>query len=336
MSDFIRIPATHLRAEFYRVLIANNFDPGKAAACADVFTENSVDGIYSHGFNRFAKFIGMVKTGFVKPSMEAILIAKNNNIEQWDGQLGPGPLNALKCTDRVVEIAKTSGIGCVTLARTNHWMRGGTYGWRAAKAGCVFIGWGNTTANMPAWGATNNKLGNNPFVMAVPFGEEAIVLDMAMSQFSYGAMEMYAMKKEALPVQGGFDTNGNLTTDPSDILKSQRTLPIGYWKGTAFSLLLDIIAAVLSGGLSVAGITAQDPERNLSQVFIAIDLSKFGEQHSITKVIQNIIDDFKTSIAETPDKTVRYPGENVLKTRANNLTDGIPVSRKVWDEIRSL
>jgi 3-dehydro-L-gulonate 2-dehydrogenase len=336
MSDFIRIPLAEVRSEFYRILISNGFDDGKANVCADVFAENSVDGIYSHGVNRFAKFIDMVKAGHVKPANEAISKTKNSNIERWDGQLGPGVLNALKCTDRAVELAKTSGIGCVALSGTNHWMRGGTYGWRAAKAGCVFIGWSNTIANMPPWGAVNHKLGNNPFVLAVPYGNEAIVLDMAMSQFSYGAMEMYQLKNEKLPVPGGFDTKGNLTNDPREIIKSQRTLPIGYWKGTGLSLLLDILAAVLSGGLSVAEITAQGPERNLSQIFIAIDLSKFGEHHSITKTIQNIIDDLKTSIPETTGRPLRYPGENVVKTRTNNLVEGIPVSRKVWDEIKSL
>lgn len=336
MSDFLRISSADLRAEFYRILIANSFDADKASTCADVFTENSVDGIYSHGVNRFGKFIGMVKGGFIKPSMDAIPTTKNSNIERWDGQLGPGPVNALKCTDRAVELARTSGIGCVALARTNHWMRGGTYGWRAAKKGCVFIGWSNTIANTPAWGAMNHKLGNNPFVLAVPYGDEAIVLDIAMSQFSYGAMEMYELKNEKLPVHGGFDTKGNLTNVPSEIIKTQRTLPIGYWKGSGLSLLLDILAVVLSGGLSVAEVTAQDAEKNLSQVYIAIDLSKFGEHHSITKTIQNIIDDFRTSIPEAPGKTVRYPGENVVKTRTNNLAEGIPVSSKVWDEIKSL
>jgi len=336
MSDFIRIPAGNVRAEFFRVLTSNGFDQSKASICADVFMNNSVDGVYSHGVNRFPKFIGMVKKGVVKPDAEAICKNKANNIEQWDGQLGIGIVNALRCTDRAIELAKGSGIGCVAIAHTNHWMRGGTYGWRAAKAGCVFIGWSNTIANMPAFGALNHKLGNNPLVIAVPYENEAIVLDMAMSQFSYGAMEMYELKNQRLPVYGGYDTKGELTTDPSEIKKSQRTLPIGYWKGAGLSLLLDMLAAVLSGGLSVAEISSQDAERNLSQIFIVIDPAKFGDQHSITKIIKNILDDFKTSIPEGPNKTIRYPGENVLETRASNLAEGIPVSRTVWSEIQSL
>src|SRR5690606_12554923 len=106
--------------------------------------------------------------------------------------------------------------------------------------------------NTPAWGALDNKLGNNPLVMAVPYENEAIVLDMAMSQYSYGAMEMQRLKGGQLPVPGGFDKNGNLSTDPDAILETKRTLPIGYWKGAGLSLLLDLLATVLSGGLSVA------------------------------------------------------------------------------------
>jgi LDH2 family malate/lactate/ureidoglycolate dehydrogenase len=73
----------------------------------------------------------------------------------------------------------------------------------------------NTTANMPAWGATNPKLGNNPIVFATPFGEDALVLDMAMSQYSFGAMELAVMRGENLSVVGGYDKEGNITNEPS-------------------------------------------------------------------------------------------------------------------------
>lgn len=322
--DFVTVPVEQLQTEFYRILISNGFHPEKASIVSAVFTDNSVDGVYSHGVNRFPKFIGMVKAGIVKPSEEATCNNKIGNLEQWTGHEGPGIVNALKCTDRAVELAKASGIGCVALARTNHWMRGGTYGWRAAKAGCVFIGWSNTIANTPAFGATNLKLGNNPLVIAVPFQEEAIVLDMAMSQFSYGALENYALKKEKLPVYGGYDSKGNLTDDPSEITKTQRSLPIGYWKGSGLSLLLDLVASILSGGLSVAEVTAQGPEKNLSQVFIAVNASS-------NAIAKKIIEDFKTSIP-----AVRYPGENVVKTREKNLKEGVPVSTSIWKEIKEL
>ena len=160
-----------------------------------IFTEISIDGIYTHGVNRFPRFIKYIKEGYVKPDATPSLENKFGGIEQWNGNLGPGILNALQVTGTVIYLADQYGIGCVALRNTNHWMRGGTYGWQAAKAGYVFIGWTNTIANMPAWGAKDAKLGNNPLVMALPYKNEAIVLDMAMSQYSYGCVGIIGYEK---------------------------------------------------------------------------------------------------------------------------------------------
>jgi 3-dehydro-L-gulonate 2-dehydrogenase len=214
-------------------------------------------------------------------------------------------------------------------------MRGGYYGWQAAKNNFVFIGWTNTIANMPAWGATDARLGNNPLVIAVPFKGEAIVMDMAMSQFSYGSLELAKMKNEELPVYGGFNQNSEITKNPSEILESKRVMPVGYWKGAGLSLLLDILSVVLSGGRSTKEITDDKIERGLSQVFIAIDLQQVKNYSGIESCINNIISDYKQSVAED-DKAIVYPGERVLRDRERNLRDGIPVMKKVWDEIETL
>jgi 3-dehydro-L-gulonate 2-dehydrogenase len=171
-------------------------------------------------------------------------------------------------------------------------------------------------------------------VIAVPYNGEAIVMDMAMSQFSYGALELAKMKNEKLPVYGGFNKDGEITNDPSAILESKRVMPIGYWKGAGLSLLLDILSVVLSGGRSTKEITDDKIERGLSQVFIAIDLQQLKNYGGIETCINNIILDYKQSIAEG-NKGIVYPGERVLKDRERNLKDGIPVMKKVWDEIES-
>jgi 3-dehydro-L-gulonate 2-dehydrogenase len=215
-------------------------------------------------------------------------------------------------------------------------MRGGYYGWRAAKKGFVFIGWTNTLANMPAWGAVDGKLGNNPFVMAVPFQDDAIVVDLAMSQYSYGALDMYRSKNEKLPTQGGYDTKGNLSDDPEEIRATGRMLPIGYWKGSGMSLLLDILASVLSSGLSTSELSKLPAEHALSQVFIAIDLSKLGNYPAIENSIKHIIDDYHTSKPVAGVNRVRYPGERAVYLREENMKNGIPVSTKVWQEIIAL
>ena len=335
-QDFLRIPIAEVESRLIQVLIKHGFASSKAEACASVFIGNSLDGVYSHGVNRFVKFIEYVKNGQVQPNRDAICKHSIGSIEQWDGQSGPGPINALTATDRVMELAAKNGIGCVTLANTNHWMRGGTYGWRAAKKGFVFIGWSNTIANMPAWGGIDSRLGNNPLVIAVPYQNEAIVLDMAMSQYSYGALEVAQLKNEKLSVPGGYDEKGELSYDPAAIKKSWRALPIGYWKGAGLSLLLDILATLLSGGLSVSEISKDNIEARLSQVYIAIDISKLDNFKTIASAIDQIIEDYKQSVPEKEGKNIRYPGENILHIRAENLARGIPVYKSTWEEIQKL
>lgn len=335
VNVLITVPAADMQQRFYEILLKHKCSRETALSCAELFTNNSIDGVYTHGVNRFARFVKYIQKGYINIHAAPSLKHAFGGMQQWDGNLAPGPLNAMHATNTAMKLAQQHGIGCVALANTHHWMRGGTYGWQAAKAGFVFIGWTNTTALMPAWGALDAKLGNNPLVMALPYNNEAIVLDMAMSQYSFGALELAAMKNEQLPVYGGYDTHGRLSTDPDAIRASRRPLPIGYWKGAGLALLLDILAAILSGGLSVQEITRQKTEMALSQVFIAIDISRLGNASSIAQVVENIITDYRDAVTEE-NKPVTFPGERVLQTRKKNLAQGIPVVKKVWEEIEQL
>ena len=335
-SKSLFISAEEMEKTFKRVLLKHDFPKKRAEECATIFTQNSIDGIYTHGINRFPRFVQYIQKGYVIPTAKPTIQHRFGGIEQWHGNLGPGPSNAVFATERAIKLAKKNGIGCVALSYTNHWMRGGAYGWQAAKAGFTFIGWTNTTANMPAWGATNAKLGNNPLVFAAPHGNEAIVLDMAMSQYSFGAMELAVMKNEKLSVVGGYDKDSNLTNEPSLILESWRSLPVGFWKGAGLSFLLDVLAAVLSSGLATHEISQKPAEMACSQVFIAIDMSKLANSSSISTTIDNIIADYKTSIPMQEQDKISYPSERVLATRHKNSAVGIPVLESVWKEVMGL
>ena len=137
------------------------------------------------------------------------------------------------------------GLGLVGLNNTTHWMRGGSYGWQAADEGFAAICWTNTESCMPPWGARTVGIGNNPLIIAVPGKNGHVVLDMAMSQYSYGKLQVTRLKNEELPFPGGFDKNGDLTTHPGTIEHTQRILPTGYWKGSGLAIVLDILTARL-------------------------------------------------------------------------------------------
>ena len=187
--------------EFQRVLEKYGFNRQDAHEAAEIFAQNSLAGVYSHGLNRFPRVIDYLKKGEIDPSARAECTMSFGAMERWDGHRGFGPLNARLAMARAIELAKKSGIGLVALGNNNHWMRGGSYGWQAADAGMIGICWSNTCPNMPAWGAKDRRIGNNPLVMAIPRSDgQHVVIDCALSQFSYGKLELCRLNGTKLPV----------------------------------------------------------------------------------------------------------------------------------------
>jgi 3-dehydro-L-gulonate 2-dehydrogenase len=331
----IRLPIHEVHEVLREVLEKLGLSHERAELCARLFAESSRDGVNSHGLGRFPRFVRGIRNGLVNVHATPELVAARGPMERWNGRGGVGNLNAWQSMERAIALARTHGTGCVALAHTNHWMRGGTYGWQAAEAGVIGICWTNTMPNLPPWGSNIPLLGNNPLVIAVPRPKGHLVLDMAMSQFSYGALESYRSRGELLPVEGGFDSQGRLTRDPAAIEASNRPLPIGYWKGSGLALMLDLLAGLLSGG-RVTHQLVDDPERetDLSQIFMALDLSSSGDSSAAAIVADEVVSHLQSSLREGDQ--VRYPGENVLKIRNESLAKGIGVEPGLWKEITEM
>lgn len=334
----MRIKYEDMLKEFERVLLKKGLGAEDAYEAAKLFTDTSVDGIYSHGVNRFPRVISYIDKGYINTNLKAVKIDGIGGFERWDGQRGLGNLNAKICMDRAIELAKQYGVGVVAIKNTNHWMRGGTYGWQAANAGCIGMCWTNTQPNMPAWGAKDRRIGNNPFIMSIPRSNgEHVVVDCAMAQFSYGKIEESKLDGKMLPVAGGYDTEGNITCDPAEIEKTWRVLPIGFWKGSGMSIALDLIATVLSGGNSTYEVgKLSDDEYGLSQVVIAIDPNHMNSKEFTDQLIDNVLQDIKASEPVTEGGQIFYPGEMESKRRQDNLENGVPVNEDIWNTICNL
>jgi 3-dehydro-L-gulonate 2-dehydrogenase len=330
----LRIPFQEVQSKLAGVLRGLAFSEARAELCARLFAETTRDGVYSHGVNRFARFVAMVRNRSVDPAAEPKVVARFGSLQRWDGQRGPGNLNAWAAMEQAVVLSREHGIGCVAMANTNHWMRGGTYGWQAADSGVIGMGWTNTMPNVPPWGGVEPAIGNNPLVIAVPRSMGHVVLDMAMSQFSYGALESYRKRGEILPVDGGFDAEGKLTRDPAAIEKSQRLLPVGFWKGSGLAVVLDLVAAMVSMGNATHAI-ANDSlrETGLSQMFVALNPAALGDLARMEQIADEVVESLHRSRAAEEGNLVRYPGENTVRLREENRKVGLPVEEDVWEEI---
>ena len=332
----MRVSYDEMKRELSRVLQKHGVDKERAALSAGLFADASRDGIYSHGLNRFPAMINMIQKGDIDVQAEATLAAGLGALEQWDGNRGIGNLNAQKCMQRAVALAKEHVIGVVGLRNTNHWMRAGNYGLMAAEAGCIGILWTNTLPNMPPWGGQDPKLGNNPIVFAVPNGDEPMLLDIAMSMFSYGKLETYAREGRELPLDGGFDENQQFTRDAAAILKTQQALPFGLWKGSGLALALDLVTAAVSGGRTTREVGELPRETQISQMFIAIDISQLPNSEAYTQQVKETLLDLQTSTPRDANKPPTYPGQHMMAVRRDNMANGIPVDEGIWAAVRAM
>lgn len=341
MAEEIRITIDEFRDVLFQKLIKHGASEEEAKKTSEIFALNVADGVISHSILRVWRLLSHYDNGLVVPGRMPVFVSGTCAVARYDGNGTSGVLSASFCMEKACELADRFGIGMVALRNANHWMRGGYYGHLAADRGKVAICWTNTRANLPSWGSKVSNIGNNPFVMAVP-GKDGkhLVLDSAMSQFSNGKLEVMRRAGKLLPVDGGYDQEGNLTRVPGDIEKTRRPIPMGFWKGSSMSILLDACAAILSDGLNTASIERKmqkdgTDEAFLCQIFIAIAPEALGESR-LEEIEESILDSVHNAQPVKEGSPSRCPGERVFRDREAAFREGILVPAESWKQILEL
>ena len=341
MAEETRITIDEFRDVLYQKLIKHGALQEEAKKTSEIFALNAADGVISHSVLRVWRLLSHYDNGLVVPGRMPVFVSGTGAVARYDGNGTSGVLSASFCMEKACELADRFGIGMVALRNANHWMRGGDYGHLAADKGKVAICWTNTRANLPSWGSKVSNIGNNPFVMAVP-GKDGkhLVLDSAMSQFSNGKLEVMRRAGKLLPVDGGYDQEGNLTRVPGDIEKTRRSIPMGFWKGSSMSILLDACAAILSDGLNTASIERKmqkdgTDEAFLCQIFIAIAPEALGESR-LEEIEASILDSVHNAQPVKEGSPSRCPGERVFRDREAAFREGILVPAESWKKILEL
>jgi 3-dehydro-L-gulonate 2-dehydrogenase len=336
-----RVPFDELRDRVERILRGLGIGE-RSALAAKLIAETDRDGVRTHGIARVPRMAEMIRLGRIDPRAQPERVSSFGALERWTGYRGPGNLAAHAAMNRAMELARDNGVGVVALADTTHWLRGGAFGWQAAEAGFAAMCWTNTLPNLPPWGATTPAVGNNPLVLAVPRRDAKqrnapIVLDIAMSQFSYGTLQAYRERAELLPFPGGFDERGELTRDPGAIERTQRALPIGLWKGSGLAFVLDVLGAMLADGRATNEIP-NDPlqEVGQSQVFIALAPSALTSMDELDRIAAGAVEALHAATPVVPGRVARYPGEGTLRIREESMRLGVAVDELAWKALLQL
>ena len=306
-----------------------------AVRFAEIFAGNSLDGVYSHGMNRYARYLDDMACGLCDAKVtEAEKVSGIGGLEVWDAHFGVGPLIAQQMAERAIELAKTHGIACVALRNNSHWLRAGRYGLMMADAGMMGICMTNTCMNLVAYGAKEPSTGNNPITFAIPRRAGSLVMDMAVSQYAFGKLEIMAQEGGMLDTACGYDLEGNLTNDPKKITESKLMMPMALWKGSALSIMIDLMTSMLSLGRTSLEIgKPSDGEAGMSQMFICMNPAAVVDMDKAEEQMERSIAFFNALEPKEGMSGVHAPGQSLEKTRARNLERGIPVTEETWQKI---
>ncbi len=145
-------------------------------------------------------------------------------------------------------LARAHGVAVAALHRSHHFGQAGAHAERLAERGLVAIVLGNSPKAMAFWGGRRPTLGTNPLAFAAPLpgGADPLVIDLAMSVAARG--KIVAAEKAGRPIPGDWavDAEGRPTTDPKAAFGGT-LLPIGGAKGGALALMIEILAAAVTG-----------------------------------------------------------------------------------------
>jgi len=164
-----------------------------------------------------------------------------------DGRGCFAPLAQAVGLPHLAEATKTVGVGALSLVGIHHFAALWPETEYLADRGLVGIA---CTAYMPAVapsGSTKALFGTNPLSFAWPRpGETPVVYDMATATMAMGEERIAAREGREVPPGTGLDADGNPTTDPAKIIKGV-LLPFGGYKGSAISMMVELLAAGLTG-----------------------------------------------------------------------------------------
>src|SRR5262245_24662780 len=304
-------------------------DNARVVAKALVLAE--ADGIKTHGLIRAPLYAAQAKKGKVDGFAVPAAKRPRPGVAQIDANNGFAYPAIDLALVLLPEMAATSGIAAAGIGRSHHCGAAGHHAEKLAGKGLVALFFANGPAAMAPWGGKTAVFGTNPIAFACPLpGREPIVVDLSLSKVARGNVMAAAKKGEPIPEGWALDADGRPTTDASAALAGTM-VPLGDAKGTALALMVELIAAGMTGSNFAAEASsyfdAEGPPSMTGQFMIAMDPAVFASGVERFAVLACSIEE---------QKGARLPGVRRYALRERAQTHGVSISDALLSEINAL
>ncbi|WP_236181007.1 Ldh family oxidoreductase, partial [Pseudomonas mosselii] len=245
----VRVPFNELRALLQSIFERHGCSAAVAAVLAHNCASAQRDGAHSHGVFRIPGYVSTLASGWVDGRAEPQVTDLAPAYLRVDAKGGFAQPALAAARPLLVEKARTAGIAVLAIHNSHHFAALWPDVEPFADEGLVALSVVNSMTCVVPHGARKPLFGTNPIAFAAPCaGHDPIVFDMATSAMAHGDVQIAARAGERLPPGMGVDAEGQPSTDPKAILEGGALLPFGGHKGSALSMMVELLAAALTGG----------------------------------------------------------------------------------------
>jgi (2R)-3-sulfolactate dehydrogenase (NADP+) len=321
-TESLRLTVDAAHALAMRVLTANRVSPGNAAAVARALVDAELAGQDGHGLRRLPTYAAQARVGkvdgFATPQAERL----RPGVLAVDAAHGFAyPALDLACA-RLPGIARAQGVALAGIRRSHHAGVAGLAVEALARQGLVALMFANAPASIAPWGAARPLFGTDPIAFAAPLPDAGpVVVDVSMSRAPRGKLMAAVQAGTPIPEGWALDPEGRPTTDPKAGMAGTM-VPMGEAKGTALALMVELLAAGLTGARfadeASSLFDAEGAPPALGQLILAIDATALSGD-AVERFAR-----LAATVMETPG--ARLPGARRHALRAQLMAEGIAVA----------
>jgi delta1-piperideine-2-carboxylate reductase len=311
---------------------------GTSAQVAQVLAHNCAsaqrDGAHSHGVFRIPGYVSTLASGWVDGLAVPVVEDVASGFVSVDAGNGFAQPALAAARSLLVEKARSAGIAVLAIHNSHHFAALWPDVEPLADEGLVALSVVNSMTCVVPHGAQRPLFGTNPIAFAAPCaGGDPIVFDMATSAMAHGDVQIAARKGQSLPEGMGVDREGRATQDPKAILDGGALLPFGGHKGSALSMMVELLAAALTGGnFSFEFDWSAHPGAKTpwtGQLIIVIDPAK-SAGHNFAERSRKLVTQMQQAGLQ------RMPGERRYKEREKSRLEGVSIELSEWAGLQAL
>ena len=346
-DSYVRVAAEDLKRTVAKLLEKSGALPSHADIASDVLVTADLRGIESHGVGRLLPYyISRLQKGFMNPRPDYSVVQSFGATFVLDGDNGLGHPACHLAMQRCIELAKKFGVAMGGIRNSNHFGIAAYYSMMALKDNMVGICLSNSMPLVIPTFSKERLLGTNPISIAVPAGKtRPFVLDMATSVAPIGKVQVGRRKGVQVPPQWGADHRGRATSDPAQILEGGGLFPLGGpaetggYKGYGLAAAVDIFSGVLTGAGFLSSVLSAQSSPDPCQIghfVMAIQVEAFMDIELFKERMDSFVRELQTAPLAEGSEKIFVAGEKEFLQWEVNMERGVPVHKKVWEELTAM